>query len=163
MTRQHCAALCFIFCVQKVTRAEDIIFDMSDGKNTSLPLPPMLQELAKGRIVRVFKKHGATCLSTPLLMPQNMLYDNTESCVRLMAQSGGIVTLPHDLRVSFARYVVWNGITCFKRYAVDKVYREKRVYGMHPRELYECAFDIVSPNAGMCSVQDLAMFLFNFV
>lgn len=146
-----------------MTRAEDIIFDMSVGKNTSLPLPPMLQELAKERIVQVFEKHGAVCLSTPLLMPQNMLYDNTESCVRLMAQSGGIVTLPHDLRVPFARYVVWNGITCFKRYAIDKVYREKRVYGIHPRELYECAFDIVSPGAGMWSMQDSAMFLFNFM
>ncbi|XP_023718266.1 eIF-2-alpha kinase GCN2 isoform X3 [Cryptotermes secundus] len=133
---------------QEVTRAEDITFDMNVGKSTSLPIPLMLQELAKERIVRVFQKHGATCLSTPLLMPQNTLYDNTESCVRLMTHSGGIVSIPHDLRVPFARYVVWNGITCLKRYAIDKVYREKRVYGFHPRELYECAFDIVTPNTG---------------
>lgn len=122
---------------------------MNVGKSTSLPIPLMLQELAKERIVRVFQKHGATCLSTPLLVPRNTLYDNTESCVCLMTHSGGIVSIPHDLRVPFARYVVWNGITCLKRYAIDKVYREKRVYGFHPRELYECAFDIVTPNTGM--------------
>jgi translation initiation factor 2-alpha kinase 4 len=125
---------------------------MNVGKNASLPMSLMLQELAKERIALVFQKHGATCLSTPLLMPQNTLYDNTESCVRLMSYSGGIVTIPHDLRVPFARYVAWNGITCLKRYAIDRVYREKRVFGFHPRELYECAFDIVTPNTGMCRV-----------
>jgi translation initiation factor 2-alpha kinase 4 len=69
-----------------------------------------------------------------------------------MSHSGGIVTIPYDLRVPFARYVAWNGITCLKRYAIDRVYREKRVFGFHPRELYECAFDIVTPNTGMCRV-----------
>ncbi|KAJ4436658.1 hypothetical protein ANN_16789 [Periplaneta americana] len=138
---------------QEVTRAEDITYDMNVGKNVALPLPMMLQELAKDRITRVFQKHGATCLSTPLLMPRNSLYDNTESCVRLMTHSGGIVTIPHDLRVPFARYVASNGITCLKRYAIDKVYREKKVYGFHPRELYECAFDIVTPNSGTLMVE----------
>jgi translation initiation factor 2-alpha kinase 4 len=122
---------------------------MNVGKHTALLIPLMLQEVAKERIVRVFQKHGATCLSTPLLMPRNTLYDNTESCVRLMTHSGGIVSMPHDLRAPFARYVAWNGITCLKRYAIDKVYREKRVYGFHPRELYECAFDIITPNTGI--------------
>ncbi|XP_021938823.1 eIF-2-alpha kinase GCN2 isoform X2 [Zootermopsis nevadensis] len=133
---------------QEVTRAEDITYDMNVGKNASLPMLLMLQELAKERIALVFQKHGATCLSTPLLMPQNVLYDNTDSCVRLMSHSGGIVTIPHDLRVPFARYVARNGITCLKRYTIDKVYREKRVFGFHPRELYECAFDIVTPITG---------------
>lgn len=81
-------------------------------------------------------------------MPKSQYYEGVESCVKLMTHFGGIVSLPHDLRVPFARYVAWNGITSFRRYSVERVYREKKVFGFLPRELYECAFDIVSPTPG---------------
>lgn len=51
-------------------------------------------------------------------------------------------------RVPFARYVAWNGISLLRRYSIERVYREKKVFGFQPRELYECAFDIVSPSQG---------------
>lgn len=101
-------------------------------------------------------------------MPKSTFYDNTESYVKLMTHFGSIVCLPHDLRylygtnfiikcssyfacfrVPFARYVAWNGITLLRRYSVERVYREKKVFGFHPRELYECAFDIITPTTGM--------------
>jgi Histidyl-tRNA synthetase len=146
-----------------VTRAEDVTFDMNLGKNTSVLSPLMLHELAKERISGVFQKHGATCLSTLLLMPQNNLYNHTDTSVHLMARSGGIVTIPHDLRVPFARYVARNSITCLKRYTIDKVYREKRVFGFHPRELYECAFDIVTPSPGDLKTYDSDNFSSSFI
>lgn len=36
-----------------------------------------------------------------------------------------------------------------RRFAVDRVYREKKIFGFTPREFFECAFDIVSPTKGM--------------
>ncbi|XP_063231098.1 eIF-2-alpha kinase GCN2 isoform X2 [Bacillus rossius redtenbacheri] len=129
---------------QEMGPAEDITYHMSLVRGPS----PCMQELAKQTVARVFHKHGAVSLPTPLLSPPNQSYEAADSCVRLMARSGVIVCLPHDLRVPFARYVAWNGITFLKRYTVERVYREKKVFGFHPRELYECAFDIVTPTAG---------------
>ena len=37
-----------------------------------------------------------------------------------------------------------NGISSLRRYSIDRVYRENRLYGLHPRELTACAFDIVT-------------------
>ena len=57
---------------------------------------------------------------------------------------------PHDLRLPFARLLAHNpSLNHLKRYAIDRVYRERRVLGLHPRELYECAFDIVTSTPGI--------------
>ncbi|CAG9859480.1 unnamed protein product [Phyllotreta striolata] len=100
------------------------------------------------RIVMIFKQHGGQSFSTPLLMPKGKFYENLDSCVKVMTHFGGIVSLPYDLRIPLARYVVWNGVTSLRRYTIERVYREKKVYGFQPRELFECAFDIVSPTPG---------------
>lgn len=66
-----------------------------------------------------------------------------------LVSGGSIVSVPHDLRTPFARYLAQNGsIVSMKRYCIDRVYRERRVLGFHPRELYECAFDIVTHTPG---------------
>lgn len=143
---KYLVASCF---KQIVGAAEDVTFDMAvTQKVLSLQRFLVLQDMAKDVVVRVFKKHGAVSFTTPLLMPQSDVYSEVDSVVRLMTRWGGIVNVPHDLRVNFARYVAWNNILCLKRYAIQRVYREKRVYGFHPRELYECAFDIVTANPG---------------
>ena len=41
-----------------------------------------------------------------------------------------------------------------KRYWFGKVLREKKVFGLHPKELSECAFDIVTSEPGSCSLAD---------
>lgn len=68
-------------------------------------------------------------------------------------------------RVPFARYVAWNGITFLRRYSVERVYREKKVFGFHPRELYECAFDIITPASGVQNNNELTFnyFILNLV
>lgn len=117
-----------LLVVQEVTAAEDVTFDMSAVKGVTLGRATYLaQDLARETVIGVFRRHGAACISTPLLMPRAKLYDTTESCVRLMTHSGGVVHAPHDLRVPFARYVATNGISNCKRYAVDRVYRERKV------------------------------------
>ena len=62
-----------------------------------------------------------------------------------MDQSGGLVSLPYDLTVPFARYVARQNIAQLKRYNISRVYRQT-VIGGHPLQLYEGDFDIISPS-----------------
>ncbi|XP_071963594.1 eIF-2-alpha kinase GCN2-like [Antedon mediterranea] len=133
---------------QEVTATADFIYDTEIHKGQYHLKQSVIEQNVYYTICRVFEKHGASRLSTPLLLPMNDLYRKTEMCVTLMDHSGGLVTLPYDLRVSFARYVARNNITRLKRYCIDRVYREKRLFGSHPRELTECAFDIISNTQG---------------
>lgn len=71
-----------------------------------------------------------------------------------MTTSGGVVVLPHDLRVPFIKHVALNGIHLIRRYTVDRVYREKKGFNFHPKQLYECAFDIVTPSEGRSHLVD---------
>ncbi|KAK7862324.1 hypothetical protein R5R35_005220 [Gryllus longicercus] len=146
-TYKYLIASCF---KQETDSAADITYDMNLTRNICVPVTQflLLQNFAKETAIQVFQRHGAICLPTSLLMPKNHIYNYVESSVNLMTHSGAIVTLPHDLRVSFARHIAHNSITNVKRYALDRVYREKKLFGFHPRELYECAFDIVSSQSG---------------
>lgn len=99
-------------------------------------------------VKEVFKLHGGVQLCTPLLMPalNSMINENT---VTLMAHWGGLTCLPHNLRTPFARFLAHNPtVSNLKRYSIDRVYRQRRVHGVHPRELYEAAFDIISSSQG---------------
>ncbi|GFX96444.1 eIF-2-alpha kinase GCN2 [Trichonephila clavipes] len=93
---------------------------------------------------KIMRLHAAVYLSVPTLIPKSLVIDN-ESCVQIMEHGGGIVTLPHNLRVPFARYIAQREIDHLKRYSLEKVYRQQKVFGCHPREQYEFAFDIVTP------------------
>ncbi|VEN50557.1 unnamed protein product, partial [Callosobruchus maculatus] len=141
---KYLIASCF---EQPVAPAQDITYD-KDPSALTVCKPLQVYDYVKGICEKIFRQHGGQNLSTPLLMPKSKFYDHLDSCVKLMTHSGGIVTLPHDLRVPFARYVAWNAITLLRRYSIERVYREKKIFGFQPRELYECAFDIVSPTAG---------------
>lgn len=100
------------------------------------------------KVKKVFQLHGGICLQTPFFIPNSELI-RSDSSVRLMTCWGGLVHAPHDLHVPFARYLAHNPIINIKRYTVDRVFRERRVFGVHPKELYECAFDIVSAAPGI--------------
>lgn len=62
-----------------------------------------------------------------------------------MTHSGSVVVLPHDLRIPFIKHVAVSGVNLLRRYSVGRVYREKKVFNFHPKQLYECAFDIITP------------------
>lgn len=80
---------------------------------------------------------------TPLLSP--FVKSKKSTTVRLMTHSGSVVLLPHDLRVPFIKHIALSGTNMMRRYSVDRVYREKKVFNFHPKQLYECAFDIITP------------------
>lgn len=96
---------------------------------------------------KIFRLHGGIYFSTPFLTPNNGVGVTDAAVVSLMTHFGNIVNAPYDLRLSFARYLAQNPhITHMKRYAIDRVFRERRMLGVHPKENFECTFDIISPN-----------------
>lgn len=124
---KYLVASCF---AQDVTPAEDITYDMTARGTPSVlsSEKQFLQESVKQKIVEIFQKHGGIYLATPLLMPKSIQHSNfTESSVKLMTRTGSIVSIPHDLRTPFARYIVWNNISHIRRYAIERVFRDKKV------------------------------------
>jgi eukaryotic translation initiation factor 2-alpha kinase 4 len=105
-------------------------------------------------IEQIFRKHGAIEFTTPLLTPYNKT--DPDSSVRLMSHSGLIVTLPTDLRQTFLRLVAQNAqqISYLRRYAIGRTYHERKVHNQHPKQSYECAFDIVTPMRGGTPIVD---------
>ncbi|KAJ0173486.1 hypothetical protein K1T71_010635 [Dendrolimus kikuchii] len=125
---------------QRVSAAEDYTYQ------SSLKAKPMdALAFIKDAVVKVFRSHGASEFSPPLLIPRVKAWDQHPNAVKMMTSSGHVVHLPHDLRLPFARHTAYFGTKYMRRYVVDRVYRENRVEGFHPREIIECAFDIVTP------------------
>uniref|UniRef100_A0A674EFX9 non-specific serine/threonine protein kinase n=1 Tax=Salmo trutta TaxID=8032 RepID=A0A674EFX9_SALTR len=119
----------------------DIVLHKGNFNFNSAKLQPYVYET----ITRIFKKHGAVRLQTPLLLPRNRkLYEGSEPAC-LMDHSGMLVTLPYDLRIAFARFVARSNITHFKRWSIERVFRPRKLDRAHPRELLECSFDVIVP------------------
>lgn len=53
---------------------------------------------------------GGVLLDTPLLMPMSGVLERNEEAAEFMDTSGGLVQLPFDLKVPFARYVCWRAL-----------------------------------------------------
>ncbi|KAK2826191.1 hypothetical protein Q5P01_020405 [Channa striata] len=130
---------------QNASPVMDYAYDIDLHKGSFSFNSAKLQQHVYETITRIFKKHGAVRLQTPLLLPRNRkLYDGSELAC-FMDHSGMLVTLPYDLRMAFARFVARNNITHLKRYSIERVFRPRKPDRMHPRELMECAFDIITP------------------
>ncbi|KAM9356242.1 eIF-2-alpha kinase GCN2 isoform 2-T2 [Pholidichthys leucotaenia] len=130
---------------QNTSPVQDYTYDIDLHRGSFSFNNAKLQQYVYETITRIFKKHGAVRLQTPLLLPRNRkLYDGCELAC-FMDHSGMLVTLPYDLRMAFARYIARNNITNLKRYSIDRVFRSRKLDRAHPRELLECAFDIVTP------------------
>ncbi|KAI8053805.1 kinase-like domain-containing protein [Syncephalis plumigaleata] len=128
---------------QNADRMTEYTFDVNSG-NTALDL---LDSLTYAQIcdciTAVFRRHGAIALNTPLLIPKTD-YFKDKKVVDLMDNSGGLVQLPYDLTVPFARYICRNNITSIKRFVFGRVYRNN-IVGGQPRVMREVDFDIVTP------------------
>ncbi|XP_062510331.1 eIF-2-alpha kinase GCN2-like isoform X2 [Corticium candelabrum] len=103
-----------------------------------------LQQQVRDRLARICTRHGAVEVLTPLLMPKNNINEKVDSRVQMMDTGGCLLTLPYDLRVPFAHFLARSDVSNLKRYCVSKVYRDPRMQDAHPREPWECAFDIVT-------------------
>uniref|UniRef100_A0A673CBT0 eIF-2-alpha kinase GCN2 n=1 Tax=Sphaeramia orbicularis TaxID=375764 RepID=A0A673CBT0_9TELE len=130
---------------QNTTPVMDYTYDIDLHKGNFSFNSAKLQQYVYETITRIFKKHGAVRLQTPLFLPRNRkLYEGSELAC-FMDHSGMLVTLPYDLRMAFSRFVARNNITHLKRYSIERVFRPRKLDRAHPRELLECAFDIITP------------------
>lgn len=132
---------------QHVTPVFDVTYDIEIFKAVSGAKAVLAQQHVHGTLKRIFTGHGALRIRTPLLLPRTHITDRLESAVSVVEYSGGLVTLPYDLRLPFARYIARSGVTYVKRFDIGCVFRDRKILGAHPKELYECAFDIVSPTS----------------
>ncbi|KAG8126200.1 hypothetical protein E2320_021426, partial [Naja naja] len=122
---------------QRISPAIDYTYDSDILKGSFSVWSTKIQQHVCETISRIFKRHGAVKMHTPLLMPRNRkLYEHNEASY-LMDHSG--------MLIPFARFVARNNITNLKRYCIERVFRPRKLDRCHPRELLECAFDIITP------------------
>uniref|UniRef100_A0A1I8FE66 Protein kinase domain-containing protein n=1 Tax=Macrostomum lignano TaxID=282301 RepID=A0A1I8FE66_9PLAT len=123
---------------RKVTLPEDHAFDVDMCR-------PTPQGDGHGTLLNgVFARHGAVCQQTPLVMPRLDAFEDLlrPLTVYYLGKDGDVLGLPCDLRVPYARFAARAGVQSARRYAIDRVVRE-RTMDTHPREMTDCAFDIV--------------------
>ena len=143
---------------QTMSISQDITYDLELSRTSnhkSLRKTLIGQEYVRRLVEQVFRRHGALHVEMTHLMPRSetKIYEKNAPLCEVMTRSGGVVSLPYDLRVPFARSIARAQISHMKRYSISPVYREVRVYGFHPKEQTEIAFDIVSPSEG-CLIAD---------
>lgn len=130
---------------QNISPVTDYTYDTDIHKGSFHLASAKLQQYVYETVTRIFRRHGAVRLQTPLLLPRNRrLYEGCETAC-FMDHSGMLVSLPYDLRLAFARFVARNNISHLKRYSIERVFRPRKLDRVHPRELLECAFDIIIP------------------
>ncbi|KAK5827528.1 hypothetical protein F5H01DRAFT_98323 [Linnemannia elongata] len=127
---------------QNADKHKDYTYDFNSENKAYDPFFSMFYGKVRAQMVSVFRCHGAVELGTPLLTPKSDLHDTDKKSVALMDSTGGLVQLPYDLTMPFARFICRNGITQLKRFCFGRVYRENTVGGQ-PQIVYEVDFDIV--------------------
>ncbi|KAF9926747.1 hypothetical protein FBU30_003741 [Linnemannia zychae] len=132
---------------QNADKHKDYTYDFNSENKPYDTFFSLFYGKVRSQMVSIFRCHGAVELGTPLLTPKSDLHDSDKKSVALMDSTGGLVQLPYDLTMPFARFICRNGITQLKRFCFGRVYRENTVGGQ-PQIVYEVDFDIVhnTPN-----------------
>lgn len=112
-----------------------------------------IREKVMESIKKVFKKHGAVTIDTPVFELKDILMgkygEDSKLIYDLQDQGGELCALRYDLTVPFARFLAMNKqFRTMKRYQIAKVYRRDQpimTKGRY-REFYQCDFDIAGGN-----------------
>lgn len=107
-----------------------------------------LRQSVLNQIIKIFKKHGAETIDTPVFELKDVLTgkygEDSKLIYDLKDQGGEILSMRYDLTVPLARYIAMNKISSIKRYHIAKVYRRDNpamTKGRY-REFYQCDFDV---------------------
>ena len=126
------------------------------GTRDYLPEQMEVRERAFGAIRRVFKRHGAVELDTPVFELRETLLgkygeEGGKLIYDLADQGGELCSLRYDLTVPFARYLAMHGVEALKRFHMARVYRRDNpaMNRGRYREFYQCDFDIAGVYAPM--------------
>lgn len=118
------------------------------GTRDFLPEQMMIRDQAFQIIRRVFKRHGAVEIDTPVFELKETLtgkYGEDSKLIYDLADQGGeLLSLRYDLTVPFARFLSLHGVGNIKRFHLGKVYRRDQpaLSKGRYREFYQCDFDI---------------------
>ncbi|KAL3803901.1 hypothetical protein ACHAW5_010671 [Stephanodiscus triporus] len=118
------------------------------GTRDYLPEQMSIRDEAFSIIRRVFKRHGAVEIDTPVFELKETLtgkYGEDSKLIYDLADQGGeSLALRYDLTVPFARFLAVNAVGNIKRYHIGKVYRRDQpaLSRGRYREFYQCDFDI---------------------
>jgi len=118
------------------------------GTRDYLPEQMAIRDRAFQIIRRVFRRHGAVEIDTPVFELKETLtgkYGEDSKLIYDLADQGGeALALRYDLTVPFARFLAVNAVGNIKRFHVGKVYRRDQpaLSRGRYREFYQCDFDI---------------------
>lgn len=118
------------------------------GTRDYLPEQMAIRDEAFTIIRRVFKRHGAVEIDTPVFELKETLtgkYGEDSKLIYDLADQGGErLALRYDLTVPFARFLAVNAVGNIKRFHIGKVYRRDQpaLSRGRYREFYQCDFDI---------------------
>jgi phenylalanyl-tRNA synthetase alpha subunit len=125
------------------------------GMRDFTPEEMAVREVIMDRIVKIFKKHGAVRIETPVLELKSTLTgkygEDSKLIYELKDQGGELLAMRYDLTVPFARYVAMTRTEKIKRYHIARVYRRDRPAmdkGRY-REFYQCDIDIAGTYESM--------------
>merc|ERR1712186_147455 len=125
-----------------------LILKTAKGTRDYQPHMMAVREKVLEKVIKVFKRHGAETIDTPIFELKEVLTgkygEDSKLIYNLEDQGGEILSLRYDLTVPFARYCGMNGIDQIKRYHIAKVYRRDQpaIQRGRFREFYQCDFDI---------------------
>jgi hypothetical protein len=114
----------------KSTKNQKYIPKVPKGMKDYKPEDMAVREKVFDVIRRVFKRHGAVAIETPVMELRETLvgkYGEDSKLIYDLADQGGeILSLRYDLTVPFARFCAMYNIVSIKRYHIARVYRRDR-------------------------------------
>ena len=86
---------------------KDVHFDGDTIKPGLVRKLGVAYALFRSTAQEVFQRHGAVPLDSHVMLPVNAQnpWKTQDTSVQIMTRSGDVVSLPHDLRIPFARYL----------------------------------------------------------
>jgi len=121
---------------------------IAKGTRDYLPDQMMIRDQAFQIIRRVFRRHGAVEIDTPVFELKETLtgkYGEDSKLIYDLADQGGeLLALRYDLTVPLARFLALNNVGNIKRFHIGKVYRrdQPQLAKGRYREFYQCDFDV---------------------
>lgn len=125
------------------------------GARDFLPEQMAIREKAFGIVTKVFDRHGAVAIDTPVFELKETLtgkYGEDSKLIYDLADQGGeLLSLRYDLTVPLARFLATHKINNLKRYHISRVYRRDNpaIQRGRFREFYQCDLDIAGTFARM--------------
>ena len=134
-----------------------------------LPKEQRIRNYINNILKEVFEEYGFNSIETPILCYYDMLadkYDKNNDILkeiyRLKDQGDRDLGLRYDLTVPFAKFIALNKNNIsfpFKRYEIDKVFRDGPVRVGRDREFTQCDADVVGIEGQFIEAELLSLFV----